>query len=100
MRPIIIFVTFLVTLISLSTLVTSASIRLRDDESKQNNQYPWYYWNNNDGDQVPPYYYRQRCGAQGINSLNVFSLLTMGLVALVFAGMPDTSKTPLQRIQY
>ena len=93
MRPL----AFLVVIASLSTLVSSAALKPRDTDNKQ---YPWYYWNNDDGDQIPPYYYRQRCGAQGIDSLNVLSLLAVGLVALAFTGIPDASQRELKRIQY
>ena len=89
-------ITFFVAAASLLTLVSSASIRPRGD-SKQN-QYPWYYWNQDGQQGYPPYY--TRCGAQGIGSLSVLSLCIVGLIALMFAGMPEVSKTQLQRIKY
>lgn len=88
--------TFFVVAASLSTLVSSASIRPRN-QNKQNNQYPWYYWNNDGQQQYPPYY--MRCGAQGISSLNVLSLCVVGLAALAFTGLPENSKTQLRSIK-
>ena len=79
-----------VALVSLLSLVHSAALRPRD-ENKQN-QYPWYYWNQ-DGQQgqYPPYY-MQRCGAQAIGGLNLLSLVVIGMAALAFAGVPQTSE--------
>ena len=94
MKTVVIF-TFFVVAASLAPLVSSAAIRARS-ESKQN-QYPWYYWNNDGESQYPPYYLR--CGAQGISSLNVLSLCVVGLAALIFAGIPENTKTQLRSVK-
>lgn len=93
MKAVIVFIFFMVA-VSLSTPVSSASIRTRD-ENKQN-QYPWYYWNQEG--QYPPYYY-MKCGAEGVSSLNILSLCVVGLTALIFTGIPEYSKTDLRSVK-
>ena len=91
-----------VTLVSLSSLVNSAALRPRSEvEAKQNNQYPWYYWNQEGQQGQYPPYYMQRCGAQGIGSLNLLSLVVIGMAALAFAGIPQaTESSSLKKIKY
>ena len=91
MRPVIVVFTFLVAAASLASLASSAALKPRGDEAK-NNQYPWYYWNM-DGQQgqYPPYY--MMCGAESISSLNMLSLSVVGLTALAFTGIPQAPKT-------
>ena len=85
----------LVVLASLSCLVSSAAVRPRTGGETKQNQYPWYYWNQDgqQGQQGQYPYYMQRCGAQGIGSLNLVSLVVVGMAALAFAGLPQESRS-------
>lgn len=93
----------LVVLLScLAMLVNSAALRPARSEGKRaegkENQYPWYYWNQEGQQgQYPPYYYYQRCAAEGIPSLNLVSLIVVGMVALAFASLPQDSELQLKK---
>ena len=100
MKTIIAF-SVLLAVASLSSLASSAALRPRTGEETKQNQYPWYYWNQ-DGEQgqgqgqYSPYY-MQRCGAQGIDSLNLLSLVVVGMAALAFAGIPSVTESQLKK---